>query len=93
MRSLYPLLLCLVFVPAAAVHADVLTLPRADSTKPSFRMPTRGMTMQQVEAQFGQPREKLPAVGEPPITRWRYDRYSVYFERRHVIHSVRHGKR
>jgi hypothetical protein len=29
-------------------------------------------------------------VGDPPITRWVYDRFTVYFENDRVIHSVVH---
>jgi hypothetical protein len=51
-------------------------------------VPARGMTMTVVEQSFGKPVEILPAVGEPPITRWVYPICTVYFERQHVIHSV-----
>lgn len=56
-------------------------------------LPTRGMSMGQVEHRFGAPAEKLPAAGgdthrHPTINRWRYSGYTVYFERNHVIHSV-----
>jgi hypothetical protein len=50
--------------------------------------PTRGMTMTAVEAHFGAPQDRRPAVGEPPITRWDYAGYSVFFERNRVIHTV-----
>lgn len=50
--------------------------------------PTRGMTMTSVEAHFGAPQDRRPAVGEPPITRWDYAGYSVFFERNRVIHTV-----
>ena len=29
-----------------------------------------------------------PAVGQPPITRWDFADYSVFFEYQHVIHAV-----
>ena len=51
-------------------------------------MPTRGMTMDRVQSRFGAPNQKLAAVGQPPITRWEYPSYVVYFEHQHVIHSV-----
>lgn len=56
-------------------------------------MPTRGMSMAQVESRFGAPVDKLPAAGgdapkHPTINRWRYAGYTVYFERNHVIHTV-----
>jgi hypothetical protein len=50
--------------------------------------PTRGMTMDQVASKFGAPSTKVPPVGKPPISRWEYPGYIVYFEGNHVIHSV-----
>ncbi|MDB6083029.1 MAG: hypothetical protein JWN43_910 [Gammaproteobacteria bacterium] len=50
--------------------------------------PTRGMTMDQVSTKFGAPVTKVPAVGKPPIARWEYPGFVVYFEHDHVIHSV-----
>jgi len=50
--------------------------------------PARGMTMTQVAQQFGAPVSKVPAVGKPPISRWEYPGFIVYFENDHVIHSV-----
>ena len=50
--------------------------------------PRRGMTMSQVAAKFGDPVTKVPAVGKPPISRWEYPGFVVYFEADHVIHSV-----
>jgi hypothetical protein len=51
-------------------------------------MPARGMTMDQVTAKFGAPVTKIPAVGKPPISRWEYPGFIVYFESDHVITSV-----
>jgi hypothetical protein len=53
--------------------------------------PNRGMSMSAVEAKFGQPANRHNAVGEPPITRWDYPGFSVYFERQFVIHAVMTG--
>ena len=53
--------------------------------------PARGMTMTQVASKFGAPVTKVPAVGNPPISRWEYPGFVVYFERDHVIHSVVSG--
>lgn len=55
--------------------------------------PARGATMQEVEKTLGQPKEALPAVGDPPITRWVYDGFTVYFEHNRVIHSVSNDKK
>ncbi|MGI9343193.1 MAG: hypothetical protein ACR2QV_10090 [Gammaproteobacteria bacterium] len=51
--------------------------------------PNRGMSMDSVEARWGTPRSKRGAVGDPPITRWEYPTFVVYFEYRNVIHAVR----
>ncbi len=50
--------------------------------------PARGMTMTRVESTFGAPSNRLSAVGQPPITRWEYPGFVVYFENQHVIHTV-----
>ncbi len=42
--------------------------------------PARGMTMDQVASKFGAPVTKVPAVGKPPISRWEYPGFVVYFE-------------
>jgi hypothetical protein len=53
-------------------------------------LPDNGLTRQQVEQRYGVPNERRAPVGEPPITRWIYDQYSVYFEHDLVIESVLH---
>ncbi len=50
--------------------------------------PGRGMTMKTVEEKFGAPQERHEAVGQPPISRWDYPTFSVFFEHEYVIHSV-----
>ena len=50
--------------------------------------PTRGMRMSAVEARFGSPQNRHAAVGEPPITRWDYPGFAVFFEHDLVIHAV-----
>lgn len=62
------------------------------STAHAFSMPKRGEQMAQVESQFGPPVNQYDAVGNPPITRWDYEEFSVYFEHRTVVHSVDHSK-
>jgi hypothetical protein len=55
------------------------------------RKPTRGMTMNNVRDVFGEPRRRIPPVGDPPISRWEYDGFTVYFEYHLVLHSVTHS--
>lgn len=54
----------------------------------SVTRPHRGMKMQQVESKFGEPTKRHPTVGKPPITRWDYPQFSVFFEGDRVIHAV-----
>jgi len=77
--------------PALAT-ADTLLVDRVrqEAGQP---VPTRGMTMDQVRARFGEPASVAGPVGgdrpqHPPITRWNYADFSVYFERSLVIDSV-----
>ncbi|RLA05577.1 MAG: hypothetical protein DRQ47_00795 [Gammaproteobacteria bacterium] len=50
--------------------------------------PVNGMSMSRVEQQFGQPDDIVPPIGDPPITRWIYGDFSVFFEYSTVIQSV-----
>jgi len=49
--------------------------------------------MDQVKKKFGSPKQIIEPVGKtsksrPPITRWVYENYIVYFEKNRVIHSA-----
>ena len=46
-------------------------------------------TRRSVLERFGLADEEHKPVGQPPITRWDYREFSVYFEYDHVINSVR----
>jgi hypothetical protein len=50
--------------------------------------PTRGMSQESVQANFGAPESTVAAVGDPPISRWEYSDFVVFFEHNLVIHSV-----
>lgn len=50
--------------------------------------PRRGMSMDKVKNELGSPVQVSPTVGEPPITSWKYNDRTVYFERSFVIHAV-----
>ncbi len=58
------------------------------ATQAGVTVPTRGMSKTQVEGNFGAPAERFAAVGQPPITRWVYPTFVVYFEYDHVVHAV-----
>ncbi|MBK8283547.1 MAG: hypothetical protein IPK97_00965 [Ahniella sp.] len=76
-----------VLLSAGSVHADTLLIERQERAAEVAR-PTKGMQMTQVEREFGAPVSKGEPVGDPPITRWTYASFSVYFEHSHVITSV-----
>ena len=74
---------------APLAGADVLLLDGLDvALATSSSRPNRGMSMTRVEADFGSPAVQQAAVGEPPITRWEYPGFIVYFEYQYVIHAV-----
>ena len=75
---------------AGLAQADIVAEPNGglQVAAPDGLAPTRGMTMSQVASKFGAPSNKVPAVGKPPISRWDYPGFVVYFERDYVIHSV-----
>jgi hypothetical protein len=51
-------------------------------------LPTNGMDKDGVRSQFGAPQQAHNPVGDPPITRWDYDGWSVYFEYDLVLFTV-----
>lgn len=67
--------------------ADVLLIDEVRQAQ-SMQLPENGISKADVEAMFGQPDNRRAPVGDPPITRWDYERYSVYFEYDLVLFSV-----
>jgi len=72
--------------------ADTLLVDRTKQPA-NAAVPTRGMSMADVEARFGVPSERLdPRGGQkrqwPTINRWVYPTFTVYFERNRVIDTV-----
>ena len=72
--------------PAVAAQNLEMANPPAGST--GLSLPVRGMSMTKVEGSFGAPAERFAAVGQPPISRWVYPSFIVYFEYDHVVHTV-----
>lgn len=48
----------------------------------------RGLSMDDIINRLGEPLAKEGPVGEPPISRWEYQEFYVYFEHRTVLHTV-----
>ncbi|HER19556.1 MAG TPA: phosphodiesterase [Chromatiales bacterium] len=80
MRLIAPLLTLALCVTGVAAHA-------------ASGAPEKGQSMNSVLKHYGEPAQRIAAVGEPPISRWVYPEFTVYFEHNHTIHSVQHQKR
>jgi hypothetical protein len=91
MRRLATLLFTLTFSPA--LFAEDIRIPVGQQGLPDMPMPARGDSKNLVLDRFGLADEERPAVGQPPISRWDYREFSVYFEGDRVINSVRHHQR
>jgi hypothetical protein len=79
-------------LPAPAARADTLLIQRV-AVASKADLPRRGASMHDVEARYGAPAEKYAPGGggsghTPPITRWAYPTFSVYFEHSHVVDAV-----
>jgi hypothetical protein len=77
------------FAMPQTVSADVLLIEEVRQAE-KMELPENGMKKSEVLARFGDPTEKKAAVGDPPISSWTYDRWSVYFEYDLVLFTVLH---
>ncbi|WP_324734161.1 phosphodiesterase [Pseudomonas paeninsulae] len=80
------IMLCL---PFGAI-AETLQIPLGEQGAATVALPQPGESQRSVLERFGLADEEHRAVGSPPISRWDYREFSVYFEYDHVINSVRH---
>ena len=81
------ILLLVALQAATPALAETLATDTADPAAIGDR-PSRGSTMATVQDRFGEPTNRHATVGNPPITRWDYPQFSVYFEHDRVLHSV-----
>lgn len=89
MRTILKPVVVILALAGSVAQADTLVVDKIrQNAQQSAEHPTRGMTMNAVADRFGEPRERIAAVGEPPISRWVYDGYIVFFERDRVLHTV-----
>ena len=71
------------------VTGDVLKMQPGETIKINqLDFPRRGMSMDKVQNELGQPVDISPTVGDPPITSWTYPDRVVFFEYSRVIHVV-----
>ena len=81
-------LLFLAALSITSVQAEVLRIPISQQGNVSIQMPAHGDQQAQVVQQFGEPSVRHSSVGQPPITRWDYPNFTVYFESNTVVNSV-----
>lgn len=88
------LVLLLILLAPTALLADTLSIPLGSqgAALDSRNLPQLGESKRSVLERFGLADEERQPVGQPPITRWDYRDFSVYFEYDHVINSVRHHR-
>lgn len=91
---MYRLALLLALLAPTALLADTLTIPVGNqgADLDARNLPQKGESKGSVLERFGLADEEHRPVGQPPITRWDYREFSVYFEYDHVINSVRHHR-
>jgi hypothetical protein len=81
-------LLCGSALSGAALADTIVVNDQVQVRESQLERPKRGSTMGDVEKRFGAPVTRHPTVGKPPITRWDYSGFSVFFEHDRVIHAV-----
>jgi len=72
-------------------EGTVLDMPAKQGADSADHLPRQMMTKPQVRERYGEPEARHGPVGDPPISRWDYAGFSVYFEHDLVLHSVRPG--
>ena len=84
------ILIALLSALATFTHADTLRMGTSENAArfEHAGKPSRGMSQARVMSDYGSPRSRTPAVGDPPISRWEYDNFVVFFEYDKVIHAV-----
>ncbi|MCP3675134.1 MAG: hypothetical protein GY829_11785 [Gammaproteobacteria bacterium] len=79
---------CLCLILTSQLLAEQLEVPIGQQGDQSQSRPATGMSTTVVEEKFGAPENITDPIGEPPITVWKYNRFTVYFEYDLVIHTV-----
>ena len=68
--------------------ATSLTIPGHIPSDMEQVMPRRGIDMDAVLEEFGEPDQRYGPIGEPPISEWVYGSFRVYFEHQTVLHTI-----
>lgn len=73
-------------------NADQVRVPVGAQNQANVETPKKGSSKSQVKRKFGEPNSVSGPVGQPPISKWQYSGFTVYFEYNHVVHAVVHAK-
>ncbi len=91
----FPLIILAASVTLPTIHyvgevkaADAVVIPLLEQGDHALPIPHNSQTKEQVKQKFGEPQQKIAAVGNPPISRWVYEKYTVFFENDLVLHTV-----
>lgn len=92
MRKVFRSLLIASLLTVPTIRAEVLELPTGDPAA-TLDVPSRGMSQAAVARRYGEPLRRHAPVGggspqQPPITRWDYDGWSVFYENNTVVDVV-----
>lgn len=68
--------------------AEEIRVPIGQQAGSNIDAPRTGIEQRRVIEKYGQPLKRSATVGQPPISRWEYANFYVYFEYNRVIHSV-----
>jgi hypothetical protein len=86
-KGIYIIAMVLGLVVQSA-SAETVAIPGHTTSDQAQVMPVRGVNMDSVLAEFGEPIQRYDAIGEPPISEWVYGGFRVYFEFEIVLHAI-----
>jgi hypothetical protein len=88
-RALIAFLAAIALSNLESAFADTLIIDGVSQSADTVsERPSRGLSMDKVASAWGEPQTRQSPVGDPPISRWEYSGFIVYFEYQHVIHAV-----
>ncbi|MBT5331649.1 MAG: phosphodiesterase [Porticoccaceae bacterium] len=82
------ILLATIFLIADLIADTAIAQQMQGPELPAYEIPLRGMSKEDVSEKYGQPISTSKSTGEPGVSIWHYNQFSVYFETNRVLHSV-----
>ena len=89
------LLITSILLVPLITQAKVSNIGNQVSVTQTINIPQRGNNMKKVLHRYGKAKRITQSKGKvtkkwPRITRWEYGRFTVYFEKQQVLHTVVH---